>query len=72
MKKLRKVRSVRADTVEAYVCGCGCGCSCLCNFFSCRPNDTLDHVSNMSRLLSNVRNSDTQSVGNSTFNRTKG
>ena len=31
MKKLRKVRATRRDTIEAYcICHCPCGCVCNC------------------------------------------
>ena len=29
MKKFRKVRATRRDTIEAY-CACHCGCNCTC------------------------------------------
>jgi len=63
MQKLRKVRYVRTDTVEAYTCKCGCTCSCRCNC-SCLQNNTLDNVSNDSRTLSNTKNSNDKSLFN--------
>ena len=41
MKKLRKVRSTRMDTVEAY-----CNCGCVCNQCTCMCNPNLETVRN--------------------------
>ena len=40
MNKLRKVRNIRKDSVEAYTILCACYYRCECN--NCCPNNTLD------------------------------
>ncbi len=33
MKKMKKKRSFRENSVQAYACVCACSCSCACNLF---------------------------------------
>jgi len=57
MKKLRKIRSTRMDTVEAYSCNCsGVTCSCSCMNCNCMPNNT-PHTVMTSNLRANTSSS---------------
>jgi len=59
VKKLRKTRSARMDTVEAYMCTCSCSCSCSFTNCSCG-------VFGVGWSATDQHNNDTRSVSTGT------
>lgn len=64
MKKLRKIRTTRPDTIEAYICRCNCTTSCSCNCSGCAcPFNNFPVQNNTSNVRrNNVHNNDANSV----------